>query len=53
MNSLHLIAASDGPTRAVAYILAALSLIAVFEGATVAILVAAKRKAATSREKTP
>lgn len=47
---LVLINAQDGPTRAVAYILAALLLVAVFEAVTVTVLIAAKRKAATQEE---
>jgi hypothetical protein len=53
VSALHLIDASDGPTRAVAYILAALLLVAVFEAVTVAVLIASKRKTATTREETP
>jgi hypothetical protein len=53
VSTLHLIDASDGPTRAVAYILAALSLIALFEAVTVSVLIAARRKTATKREETP
>jgi hypothetical protein len=45
VNQLHLVNASDSATRAVAYILAALSIVAVIEGFVVVVIVAAKRKA--------